>query len=93
MRSEDAGKGYMSEAAAAVIEFGFNELGMHRIELEAGVGNDASIKSRGEARVQARRLGSSSGVGRKRLLRHRSFRTAKHGPAPLIVSGARVKLV
>ena len=34
----------MSEAAAAVIEFGFNELGMHRIELEAGVGNDASIK-------------------------------------------------
>src|SRR5687768_9409791 len=44
MRSADAGKGYMSEAAEAVIEFGFNELGMHRIELEAGVGNEASIK-------------------------------------------------
>lgn len=44
LRTADAGKSLMTEAAAAVIEFGFNQLGLHRIELEAGVDNPGSLK-------------------------------------------------
>ena len=44
MRSDLCGQGLMTEAAAAVINFGFSREGLHRIELRAGVGNDASIR-------------------------------------------------
>ena len=44
LRTADAGKGLMTEAGAAVIEFGFEQLGLHRIELEAGVDNPGSQK-------------------------------------------------
>lgn len=42
MRTADAGKGFMTEAGAALIDFGFNELGLNRIELEAGIDNIGS---------------------------------------------------
>ena len=44
MRTADAGKGFMTEAGAALLDFGFNELGLHRIELEAGTDNLGSQK-------------------------------------------------
>ena len=37
------GKGYATEAARRVIEFGFSELGLHRIEAKFMQGNDASL--------------------------------------------------
>ncbi len=42
--SEVAGRGLMSEAAAALVDFGFDEVGLHRIGLEAGVDNLGSIR-------------------------------------------------
>jgi RimJ/RimL family protein N-acetyltransferase len=44
MRSDLCGRGLMTEAASAVITFGFRTEGLHRIELHAGVGNAASIR-------------------------------------------------
>lgn len=44
VRTADAGQGLMSEAAAATVDFGFSEIGLHRIELEAGVNNPGSIR-------------------------------------------------
>lgn len=38
------GRGYAAEAAARVIEFGFDILGMHRIEARFMKGNDASLR-------------------------------------------------
>ena len=37
------GKGYGTEAAARVLRFGFEELGLHRIEAKFMKGNDASL--------------------------------------------------
>lgn len=42
LRSDLAGRGLMTEAGAAVVAFGFEEVGLHRIELHAGVNNHAS---------------------------------------------------
>lgn len=42
MRSDLSGRGLMTEAAAAVVDFGFEEIGLRRIELRAGVRNAAS---------------------------------------------------
>lgn len=39
-----AGRGYMTEAASAVVEFGFDKLGLHRIELRAGTENHGSVR-------------------------------------------------
>ncbi|MDP9225362.1 MAG: GNAT family N-acetyltransferase [Actinomycetota bacterium] len=39
LRSDLTGRGYMTEAAAALVEFGFGGLKLHRIELRAGVEN------------------------------------------------------
>jgi ribosomal-protein-serine acetyltransferase len=42
LRSDLCGRGLMTEAAGAVVDYGFDELGVHRIELHAGIGNHAS---------------------------------------------------
>ncbi|MEA2507337.1 MAG: ribosomal-protein-serine acetyltransferase [Actinomycetota bacterium] len=44
LRTDLAGRGLMTEAAAAVVAFGFGEAGLHRIELHAGVANTGSIR-------------------------------------------------
>ena len=44
IRSDLAGRGLTTEAAAAVVRFGFEEVGLHRIELHAALGNAASIR-------------------------------------------------
>ena len=42
MRSDLCGRGLMTEAARAVVDFGFDQLKAHRIELHAGTGNRPS---------------------------------------------------
>jgi ribosomal-protein-serine acetyltransferase len=42
IRSDRAGQGLVTEAAEAVVAFGFEVLGLYRVELRAGVGNRAS---------------------------------------------------
>ncbi len=44
MRSDLCGKNLMTEAASAVVGFGFWQEGLHRIELHAGVKNQGSIR-------------------------------------------------
>jgi ribosomal-protein-serine acetyltransferase len=44
IRSDLAGRGYMKEAARAVVEFAFADLGLHRLELHASPDNVASVK-------------------------------------------------
>lgn len=44
LRSDLAGKGLMTEAAGAVVRYGFEELSLNRIELRAAVANLASIR-------------------------------------------------
>jgi ribosomal-protein-serine acetyltransferase len=44
LRTDLAGRGFMTEAATAAVDFGFEELHLHRIELHAGLGNIASIR-------------------------------------------------
>lgn len=44
MRSDLCRRNLMTEAAAAVVDFGFYQEGLHRIELRAGVENRASIR-------------------------------------------------
>jgi ribosomal-protein-serine acetyltransferase len=61
LRSDLAGRGYMTEAAAAVVDFAFDKLGIHRIELQAGVANRASA-----------RVAEKVGFRRAGLLRHSS---------------------
>jgi RimJ/RimL family protein N-acetyltransferase len=41
-RSDRAGRGYATEAGRAVVDFAFSEVGLHRLELRAGVENPAS---------------------------------------------------
>jgi RimJ/RimL family protein N-acetyltransferase len=42
IRTDRAGRGLTSEAGRAIVEFGFSVLGLHRLELRAGVDNVAS---------------------------------------------------
>ncbi len=59
LRSDKAGRGYMTEAAGAVIAAAFEHLGVHRIELRAGYENHASA-------AVARKLGfTEEGVTRE----------------------------
>jgi ribosomal-protein-serine acetyltransferase len=44
LRTDLVGRGLMTEAAGAVVSFGFNELHLHRIELHAGLANINSIR-------------------------------------------------
>ena len=39
-----SGRGYATEAAAEVVRFGFEELGLHRVEAQCAVGNAASAR-------------------------------------------------
>ncbi len=42
LNSDFYGRGYATEAARAVLDFGFNDLGLHRIWATVDVNNDAS---------------------------------------------------
>jgi ribosomal-protein-serine acetyltransferase len=42
MRSDRCGRGYMTEAASAAVEFGFTRVNAHRIELSASPDNPGS---------------------------------------------------
>jgi ribosomal-protein-serine acetyltransferase len=44
IRTDLAGRGLVTEAAAAAVTFGFDRVGLHRIELHAGTANAASIR-------------------------------------------------
>jgi ribosomal-protein-serine acetyltransferase len=44
IRTDLSGRGLMTEAAAAVVDFGFDDLRLHRIELHAGLSNLGSIR-------------------------------------------------
>lgn len=59
MRSDMCGQGLMTEAASAVVTFGFYSESLHRIELHAGVENKPSC-----------RVAEKIGFQREGLLRH-----------------------
>lgn len=61
LRSDLCGRGLMTEAGSAVVEFGFESLRLHRIELHAGTGN-----------VGSARVAEKLGFAREGLLRHGS---------------------
>jgi RimJ/RimL family protein N-acetyltransferase len=42
VRTDHAGQGVATEAGASLLDFGFEDLGLHRLELRAGTGNRAS---------------------------------------------------
>ena len=44
IRTDLAGRGLMTEAGAATVRFGFDDLRLHRLELHAGLRNAASIR-------------------------------------------------
>jgi ribosomal-protein-serine acetyltransferase len=44
IRSDLSGRGLITEAVAGAVEWAFGELGLHRLELRAGVDNGASIR-------------------------------------------------
>ena len=61
MAQDHSGKGYMTEAAKALIEFGFTHLGLHRVALFAGTQNIGSQK-----------VAEKAGFQREGLARHAS---------------------
>jgi ribosomal-protein-serine acetyltransferase len=61
MREDVSGRGFMTEAAGAVISLGFEELGLHRIHLFAGTENHGS-----------QRVAEKLGFTREGLARHGS---------------------
>ena len=72
LRSDLAGRGLMSEAVGEVVRFGFEEIGLERIQLLAGVHNLAS-----------RRVAEKLGFERERLVRDGSRGT--RGPYDVYV--------
>lgn len=44
LRSDLCGRGLMTEAARAVVDFGFDDVGCHRLELRAAESNPGSIR-------------------------------------------------
>lgn len=44
IRSDLAGRGYVTEAGSAALEYVFDELGLHRVELHAAPANVASVR-------------------------------------------------
>jgi ribosomal-protein-serine acetyltransferase len=66
IRTGLAGRGLVTEAAAAAVTFGFDQIGLHRIELHAGLENFASMRVAekvGFQRVGVLRDGSRGGGG------------------------------
>ena len=66
IRTDRTGRGYSTEASAAVLAFGFDILGMYRMELRAGVENLASqrvAEKLGFTREGTLRQGCPSGEG------------------------------
>lgn len=61
MQEQHSGKGYMTEAAAALVDFGFEHLGLHRIALFAGTEN-----------IGSQRVAEKVGFQREGLARHAS---------------------
>lgn len=60
MRSSATDRGYATDAARAVLSFGFEDLGLARVEIEVAVGNNAS-----------RRIAEKLGCRREGVLRQR----------------------
>jgi RimJ/RimL family protein N-acetyltransferase len=78
MRTEDAGKGFMTEAGVALLDFGFGELRLHRVELEAGVDNIGSqrvAEKLGFRREGRAREAGWAGVGYYDTIRYGLLRT------------------
>jgi RimJ/RimL family protein N-acetyltransferase len=44
IQTDQSGKGYMTEACSAVVDFGFEMVGLHRIELHASPDNIGSMR-------------------------------------------------
>jgi ribosomal-protein-serine acetyltransferase len=42
VRTDRCGQGFATEAGMSTVDFGFGEIGLHRLELRAGTGNRAS---------------------------------------------------
>ena len=78
IRSDLAGQGFGTEAARAVCEFGFDSIGLHRIELRAWTENPASI-----------RIAEKLGFTREGLLREASW--AKAGYQDMYIYGLLAK--
>ena len=67
LRSDLCGKGLMTEAAIAIVDYGFREEAFHRIELHAGIDNAPSI-----------RIAEKIGFRREGVLRERGFGSGGH---------------
>ena len=78
IRSDLAGQGLGTEAARAVCEFGFDSIGLHRIELRAWTENPASM-----------RIAEKLGFTREGLLREASW--AKAGYQDMYIYGLLAK--
>jgi ribosomal-protein-serine acetyltransferase len=63
MRSDVCGRGLMTEAAAAVVRYGFDEIGLHRIELHAGIENHASNRVATKLGFQKEGILRQAGLG------------------------------
>ena len=64
IRSDRTGNGFAAEAVSALVGFGFEHIGLHRIELHCGISNDRSI-----------RVAEKLGFEREGTMRH-ALRTA-----------------
>lgn len=67
LRSDLAGRGLMTEAVRAVAHYAFDELGMHRLELRAGVEN-----------VGSRRVAEKVGFQERGILRESVYHRGRY---------------
>lgn len=79
MRSDLTGRGLMTEAAAAIVDFGFQEIRCHRLELLAAVDNIGSI-----------RVAEKLGFSREGLLREANRAPATGGRHDMYAFGLLV---
>ena len=68
IRSDLAGKGFMTEAGRALLDFGWDQVGLYRISLLAAVGNVAS--NRVAQKLGFRLEGTARGASRGAFERH-----------------------
>lgn len=90
MRTSDVGKGLMTEAGTAVVEFGFSELNLHRIELEAGTENPGSLAVAAKLGFKREGLARQSGFAANGYYDCVRFGMLSSDPRPYEKSGARV---